>query len=66
MGIFHAACRDLGEIAQAAKVVPEPLAKRAFNALSENDYGQYDARGAAIYRSDIVPYVCDRHASAFV
>ena len=42
MGIFHAACRDLGEIAQAAKVVPEPLAKRAFNALSENDYGQYD------------------------
>ena len=42
MGIFHAACRDLGEIAQAAKVVPEPLAERAFNALSENDYGQYD------------------------
>ena len=42
MGIFHAACRDLGEIAQAAKVVPEALAKRAFNALSENDYGQYD------------------------
>ena len=42
LGIFHAACRDLGEIAQAAKVVPEALAKRAFNALSENDYGQYD------------------------
>ena len=42
IGIFHAACRDLGEIAQAAKVPPEGLAARAFNALSENDYGQYD------------------------
>jgi hypothetical protein len=42
IGIFHAACRDLGEIAQAAKVSPEGLAARAFNALNENDYGQYD------------------------
>ena len=42
IGIFHAACRDLGEIAQAAKVAPEVLAERAFNALNENDYGQYD------------------------
>jgi len=42
VGIFHAACRDLGEIAQAAKVVPEALAERAFNAMNENDYGQYD------------------------
>jgi hypothetical protein len=48
------------------KVAPESLAEHAFNALNENDYGQYDARGAAIYRSDIVPYVCDGHASAFV
>jgi hypothetical protein len=42
IGIFHAACRDLGEIAQAAKVSPEGLAAPAFNALNENDYGQYD------------------------
>jgi hypothetical protein len=42
IGIFHAACRDLGEIAQAVKVAPEVLAERAFNALNENDYGQYD------------------------
>jgi hypothetical protein len=42
ISIFHAACRDLGEIAQAAKVAPEILAERAFNALNENGYGQYD------------------------
>jgi hypothetical protein len=42
IGIFHAACRDLGEIAQAAKLAPEVLADRVFNALNENDYGQYD------------------------
>ena len=40
--IFHAACRDLGEMAQTAKVSPEELAERAFNALIDNDYGQYD------------------------
>jgi hypothetical protein len=43
IGIFHTACRDLGEIAQAAKVAPESLAEHTFNALNENDYGQYDA-----------------------
>ena len=42
IGVFHAACRDLGEIAQAAKLAPEALAERAFSALNENDYGQYD------------------------
>ena len=42
IGIFHAACRDLGEIAQAANVAPELLAEQAFHALNENDYGQYD------------------------
>ena len=42
IGIFHAACRDLGEIAQAANVAPESLAEQAFHALNENDYGQYD------------------------
>jgi hypothetical protein len=40
--IFRAACRDLGEMAQAAKASPEELAERTFNALIDNDYGQYD------------------------
>jgi uncharacterized protein DUF6880 len=40
--IFHAACCDLGEMAQAAKASPDELAKRAFGALIDNDYGQYD------------------------
>lgn len=42
IGIFHAACRDIGEIVQVAKVAPELLAERACDALTENDYGQYD------------------------
>jgi hypothetical protein len=42
IGIFHAACRDLGGIAERAKIAPATLAERAFNALNENDYGQYD------------------------
>lgn len=42
IGIFRAACRDLGEIAVAARIAPEALADRAFDALRENDYGQYD------------------------
>ena len=42
ISIFHAACRDLGEIAQVAKVAPKLLAERAFNALNQNGYGQYD------------------------
>jgi hypothetical protein len=42
IGVFHAACRDLGDIVLAAQVDPEELAGRVFNALNENDYGQYD------------------------
>jgi hypothetical protein len=42
IGIFHGACRDLGEIARTTNAAPETLAERAFGALSENDYGQYD------------------------
>ncbi|MGI8570939.1 MAG: DUF6880 family protein [Methylocella sp.] len=42
IGVFHTACRDLGEIALAAQVDPEELAGRVFNALNKNDYGQYD------------------------
>lgn len=40
--IFHAACCDLGQIAQAAKVSPDELVERAFNALIGNHYGQCD------------------------
>jgi hypothetical protein len=42
ISIFHGACRDLGEIARTANVAPETLARLAFGALNENDYGQYD------------------------
>ena len=42
IGIFHAACGDLGKIAKAEKADPETLADRAFGALNENDYGQCD------------------------
>ena len=48
--IFHAACHDLGEIAQAAKLSPEDLAARAFNALIDNNYGQYDELIAVLTR----------------
>src|SRR5579863_8860335 len=40
--VFRTACRDLGEMAQEAKPSPDELADRAFNALIDNDYGQYD------------------------
>jgi hypothetical protein len=42
IGIFHHACEDLGEITKAARTDPKQLAARAFQALTENDYGQYD------------------------
>src|SRR5262245_10183323 len=42
ISVFHAACRDLGEIARAAKAAQKTLAELAFSALNENDYGQYD------------------------
>jgi len=40
--IFHTACIDLGEMAKAAKIDRKELADRVFQALIENDYGQYD------------------------
>ncbi len=40
--IFHAACSDLGGIARAAKIVPRDLADHAYQALINNDYGQFD------------------------
>ena len=39
---FRGACLDLGSLAEAVKPDPVALADRAFSALSENGYGQYD------------------------
>lgn len=41
--VFRMACHDLGDLAAAAKPQPEDLAERVYAALTENDYGQYDA-----------------------
>jgi len=40
--VFQAACEDLGEIARAAKTEPALLADRAFAAIFNNSYAQYD------------------------
>jgi hypothetical protein len=48
IGIFHAACRDLGWVAVSAKADPKLLAEKVFRALIENDYGQYDGLIAAL------------------
>ena len=42
IGIFHVACRDLGRAAVPAKADPKVLAEKAFRALTQNGYGQYD------------------------
>lgn len=42
IAVFHAACDDLGAVAGAAGAAPLALADHAFQALTENDYGQYD------------------------
>ncbi len=42
IGIFHGACHELGEIAEASDRAPEALADQVFHALAENDYGQFD------------------------
>ena len=39
---FRAACRDLGEVARAAKPDPRALADRAFTTLDGPDYGHRD------------------------
>jgi Family of unknown function (DUF6880) len=40
--VFRGGCRDLGQLAQAAKPDPVALAERVLSALCENGYGQYD------------------------
>lgn len=41
-GVFRQACRDLGEVASTAGADPINLADRTFEALTGNDYGQFD------------------------
>jgi hypothetical protein len=43
IAVFQNACEDLAEIAKAAKTDPKQLADHALQALTENDYGQYDS-----------------------
>lgn len=41
LSVFSSACSDFGAIALKANPNPTALAKRAFSALHNNDYGQY-------------------------
>jgi hypothetical protein len=47
-GVFHGGVASLGRIAEAAQADPLDLAERAFQALLQNGYGQYDALIAAL------------------
>ncbi len=42
IAVFHAALRDLGEIASRVEPDPQVLADTVFAALQDNDFGQYD------------------------
>ena len=42
IGIFHSAANELGELAKAANADSKALADRTFQALIENNYGQFD------------------------
>lgn len=48
IGIFRDACARLGTLAEAAEITPERLADRVLDALTENDYGQFDGLIAAL------------------
>jgi hypothetical protein len=41
-GIFQTAVGDLGEIAGSTRTDPKQLGDQVFNALTRNDYGQFD------------------------
>lgn len=40
--VFQTACADLGEVARAAKIDPNQLADRAVEAITNNNYSQYN------------------------
>jgi hypothetical protein len=48
IGIFHEGVSDFGQLAQAAKGDKKELADRAYQALLDNHYGQFDGLVAAL------------------
>ena len=42
IGIFHEACRNIGDIAIRSRADPVTLADQTFEALVANDYGEFD------------------------
>jgi hypothetical protein len=46
--VFHQACADLGEVAKAAGLDPETLARQVLDALQDNGFGQYDGLIATV------------------
>ena len=42
IAVFHEACHNIGDVAQRANTNPTALADQAFDALTRNDYGQFD------------------------
>jgi uncharacterized protein DUF6880 len=42
IAVFHEACQNIGDVAQGANANPTALADQAFDALTRNDYGQFD------------------------
>src|SRR5437868_8736348 len=42
IAVFHEACQNIGDVAQRANTNPTALADQAFDALTRNDYGQFD------------------------
>ncbi len=48
IGIFHEGISDIGRLAEAAQGDAKDLADRAFQALVDNDYGQFDDLVAAL------------------
>ena len=47
--VFRTACQDLGTVAVPASPDPIRLADRVFEALTANDYGQYDGLIVAVF-----------------
>lgn len=47
--VFRTACQDLGRVAAQASPDPIRLAERVLEALTANDYGQYDCLIAAVF-----------------
>src|SRR5437763_15516322 len=42
IAVFHEACHNIGDVAQRANTNPTALADQAFDALTRNDYVQFD------------------------